>query len=75
MHFLNCIEKCITGEIRLGGGQNTREGRVEFCADGRWGSVCDSFWTATDAEVVCRQIGQYSSGMHNNLCYKTLRVS
>ena len=35
---------------------------MEVCADGQWGSVCDSSWTVTDAAVVCRQIGQYSSG-------------
>ena len=57
-----CTEKCTTGEVKLGGGQNSREGRVEFCADGQWGTVCDSSWTASDAAVICRQLGQYSSG-------------
>ena len=62
-----CIEKCITGEVRLGGGQNPREGRVELCVDGQWGTVCDSSWTVSDAAVICRQIGRYGSGILNNI--------
>ena len=50
---------CTTGDVRLTGGSNEYEGRVEICTNGAWGSVCDSGWDDTDAYAVCRQL-QYS---------------
>ena len=49
---------CFTeGEIRLWGGTTSREGRVETCLGGVWGTVCDNGWGTADAYVVCRQLG------------------
>lgn len=48
---------CSNGSVRLAGGLNVREGRVEVCYNNQWGSVCDDNWDSNDARVACRQLG------------------
>ena len=50
------------GAIRLQGGNNTRQGRVEICRLNMWGTVDDNSWDDIDAQVVCRQLGYPSVG-------------
>ena len=64
--YLNCIfiavgvgaSSCTTGDVRLAGGSNDYEGRVEVCVNQAWSSVCTSSgWNRQAAQVVCNQLG------------------
>ncbi len=57
---------CATGEVRLeladeNGVSNSREGRLEFCINNAWGTVCDSLFGADDASVACSRLSGFSS--------------
>ena len=62
----NTTSLCTQGDIRLQGG-NSSHGRVEFCYNNIWGTVCDSSWDNIDARVACRQLGFNNTGMIS--CY------
>ena len=54
---------CNNSDLRLVGGSNEREGRIEICFNETWGTVCDNFWSTNDASVACRQLGFSKIGM------------
>ena len=48
---------CADGQIQIVDGNRRNEGRVEFCHDREWGTVCDDNWDRNDSLVVCKQLG------------------
>lgn len=50
-------------------------GRVEICNTNVWGTVCDDFWGAPDAQVACRQLGFSATGMWYNNYTCTIKFS
>ena len=48
--------------LRLAGGRDASEGRVEMLYNGEWGTICDDDWNNKAGLVVCRQLGyRYTS--------------
>ena len=62
MLLINISPACADGDIRLIGGNNFYEGRVEVCANNNWGTICDDDWDTPDAIVTCRQLGYSTTG-------------
>ena len=58
-----CTAVCTQGDIRLVGGSNSLEGRIELCNNNAWGTVCDDLFGTPDANVACRQLGLSGTGI------------
>ena len=54
------------GAVRLVDGIVPYRGRLEYCKNGWWSTVCNSQsyrWQSSDAAVVCHQLGYPRAGM------------
>ena len=49
------------GDIRLVNGSNKFEGRVEYCNNSQWKSVCTAGFSMQEIIVACRQIGFFGN--------------
>ena len=45
------------GDLRLAGGTQQNEGRVEVYYRGQWGTICDDGWSMANGVVACKQLG------------------
>ena len=48
---------CNDGDVRLVGGINVTTGRVEYCINNAWGTICNNRFGTNEAKVICRQLG------------------
>ena len=67
-------QECEHGAVRLVGGVTDSTGRLEFCARGMWGRVCNyhDYWGPDNTRVVCRQLGFSDNGKFQFFCMLNL---
>ena len=54
---------CEDGRVHLVGGDDVSRGRVEYCYEGSWFSVCADSWDekGAEAQVICQSLGYNTS--------------
>ena len=64
--FIHEVGKpCFNEEsVRLVGGMDQFQGRVEICSSGIYSAVCHNRWDVQDAQVICRQLSLLSKPTH-----------
>ena len=58
---------CDSGTVHLVGGSSRSRGRVEYCYDGSWYSVCVSDLDEEEAQVICDTLG-YDTTSYGKEC-------
>ena len=56
-HREDVAVSCASVQVRLNGGRDPREGRLEVLYNGSWGYVCDGGFNSAAARVVCNMLG------------------
>ena len=59
MYTLHQDGTCVDGTVHLVGGPDISTGRVEYCHNGTWHSVCASGWeiSGREAQFICKTVG------------------
>ena len=55
LYIPNVATNCTHGNVRLAGGLERTEGRVEVCVQGRWSGACVSLWLELPGCLCCVQ--------------------
>ena len=61
---------CEPDSLRLVGGTVGKNGRVEVCLNGVWGTICADGWDTSDAFVACKQLGMGYGSKQNEIATK-----
>lgn len=59
---------CKDDDLRLVGGKSEREGSLQICRNGVWGSICErrSTFRYTEASIACADLGYNPAGTSLN---------
>ena len=61
--IFHILSECEDGSLRLVDGNSPRDGRLEVCQVGVWGTICAYMWDRNDTMVACRQLGINATGL------------
>ena len=50
-------EICTDQDLRVQGGKNRREGRLEVCYNQAWGTICNTVYGQHAAKIFCVRLG------------------
>ena len=59
--YLNLDKTCVEGQLYLVGGDDISRGRVHYCYEGVWYSLCGDEWSGEESRVVCQTLGYDTS--------------
>ena len=61
------IARCTEDSVRLVGGLNRFNGRIEICKEGNWAAVCKTGFGSDEASAVCSALGLKTSTVFTTL--------
>jgi len=68
---ISCTDDKSVTPVRLVGGGSESKGRLEVLHNGVWGTVCEDYFTATTAHVICKMLGLVTGSKIDNHDYTT----